>query len=343
MNKTFPDPVICSGSLPSKAFQITTYSLLMASSLIGNFLIVGVFYRNKALRTTVHYFIMNMAISDLLYPVVYLPYRLSTKYFDDDGWLAQGVMGNVLCKLALNAGMVSNSVSTFNMMLIAVDRFHAVVSPMKPPIFSRSRCWLLIVFSWFVSVAFCSPLFYFVDHASDDNKLLRCDVNLRLLSQEMTLVTMILTSCITVGIALALTVLYSSIVVRLYRQNSQFNLATEQIQRRAKKKRRITWMLITVVILFYLVWIQVTAINFSFYLKTDVTFPCIYAWLAYEVLLPLYPVVNPVLYYTFNETYRQGFKDLLRCCCPRNVVPVQNTVRVNNTGQINYAIELAQQ
>ena len=65
-------------SFPFKAVQITTYSLLMASSVIGNFLVVGVFYRNKTLRTAAYYFIMNMAVSDLLYSLFYLPFCIVT-------------------------------------------------------------------------------------------------------------------------------------------------------------------------------------------------------------------------------------------------------------------------
>mgnify|MGYP001792636359 CR=1 FL=1 len=339
MNETVP--VICSGSFPSKAVQITIYSLLMASSLIGNFLVVGVFYRNKTLRAAVHYFIMNMAISDLIYPVVYLPYRLSTSYFGNV-WLIQGFAGDVLCKLTWNAGNLSNGVSTFSMIVISVDRFHGVVFPMKPPLLSRTKCRFVIVCVWLAAIAFCSPFFYLVKLVPDDNKLLRCVFNRWLFEMTWQKLILIFAFSVTFVSALVLTVLYSSVVVRLYRQKYQFNLATEQIRRRNKNNRRITWMLLTVIILFYLIWIQAFSVNFIF-LKDNVMLPCIYTWSSKGAILPLYTAVNPVVYYIYNDKYRQGFKDLLCFCYPSRAVTVHNRRRANNASHTNDAIELEQQ
>ena len=82
----------------------------MTFSFTGNGLLVAVFYRNKTLRTTVHYFIVNMAISDLIIPVVHLPWEISSTYHDGL-WLVDGVLGTVLCKLVFNAWSVSTVVS----------------------------------------------------------------------------------------------------------------------------------------------------------------------------------------------------------------------------------------
>ena len=76
--------------------------------------------------------------------------------------------------------------------------------------------------------------------------------------------------------AILVTVLYSSVLVRLYRQKYKLNLATEQIRRRAIKKSRLIWMLLSVVIVFYLVWIQKNLVNIILGLKIEVTLPCIY-------------------------------------------------------------------
>ena len=343
MNDTAP--VTCSGSFPSKAVQITTFSLLMTSSLIGNFLVVGVFCRNKSLRTAVHYFIMNMAISDLIYPVVYLPYDITTTYFDGV-WLIQGTMSNVLCKLTWNTKTLSNVVSTFSMVLLAVDRFHGVVFRMKPPLFSQTKCRFIIVCIWLAAIAFCFPFFLFVKLVRDDNKQFRCVFNpRRLASYETTLFKAILifVFCFTFGCALLVTALYSTIVVCLYRQKCHLNLATEQIRRRAIKHRRITWMLLTVVILFYLVWIPGFSVEVIFHLNSNVKLPCIYNWFAEHATIPLYPAVNPIVYYIYNDKYRQGFKDLLCFCYPSRAVTVHNRRRANNASHTNDAIELEQQ
>ena len=284
---------------------------------------------------------MNMAISDLLYPVVYLPYCLSIVYLDGVS-LVQGIVGIVLCNLSLNAPKLSNTVSILSMIAVAIDRFHGVFFPLKPSLFSPAKCRLVIMLCWLVAVVICSPLIYVIQTEFDDNKQLYCVPQRKFSSYKMAFIaiTVIIFLCVTLGCALVLTVLYSSIVVHLYRQKIQLNLATEHIRKRAKMNRRITWMLLTVVIVFYLVWIQSNFLDLSFVFSGNkfLALPCLYTWVVYEAILPFYSVVNPVVYYIFNQNYRQGFKDLL--CCRREVT-VQSTNRDENARQINYAIELA--
>ena len=47
---------------------ISSFVVLFLTSVIGNFLVVAVFYRNKTLRTPGHYLIVNMAVSNLIIP-----------------------------------------------------------------------------------------------------------------------------------------------------------------------------------------------------------------------------------------------------------------------------------
>ena len=124
----------------------------MTSSLTGNVLLVAVFYRNKTLRTAVHYFIVNMAISDLIIPVVSLPLRIK-KIYHDGLWLVDGVLATVLCKLTWIAEPVSTGVSILIMIVIAVDRFRAVLFSMKFCLFSQIKRRLIIAATWLVSVA----------------------------------------------------------------------------------------------------------------------------------------------------------------------------------------------
>ena len=93
-NETFYFSPWCSGSWPSKTVEIATCLILMTFFLTGNVFLVAVFYRNKTLRTTVHYFIVNMAISDLITPVIHMLWVIS-KTYHDGLWLVVGVLGTL--------------------------------------------------------------------------------------------------------------------------------------------------------------------------------------------------------------------------------------------------------
>ena len=141
----------CTGSWPTTNFQIATVFLLMTFSLLGNLLVVAAFYRNKTLRTAVHYFIVNMAISDIIVAVIYMPWWISYKYHGF--WLVDGVLGTVLCKLGRITWGLSTFVSIFSMIAIASDRFRAVLFPMNSTLFSRHKRRLTIAATWIVSLA----------------------------------------------------------------------------------------------------------------------------------------------------------------------------------------------
>ena len=111
--------------------------------------------------------------------------------------------------------------------------------------------------------------------------------------------------------------LYLCIIVLLNRQKNSLHLATEVIRKRARRNRKITLMLVTMVVIFYAIWIPHNVYRFVLdyrLFRYESRFPCVFEWLALKLPGVLYPVVNPVLYYMFNDKYRRGFIELL--CFP---------------------------
>ena len=216
--------VFCTVPYPKKSVTITLYSIIMVLSLIGNLLIVVVFYRNKTLRTAVHYFIVNMAISDLIMPLIYLPWVISRRYYDGL-WLIEGLLGTVICKLVHIAWGLSTFVSILSMMGTAADKFHAVLFPMKSALFSRNKRRLIIATTWIVSVALQTHFLYTVEIVSNATGN-QCTLHWDPESYKMEVfrANVILAFCLIAVSPIALTVLYSSILVFLYRQKNNLHL-----------------------------------------------------------------------------------------------------------------------
>ena len=125
-------------STASKIGGTVTYCLIFIVSLVANSLIVMIVYKTPNLRKPINFFITNMASSDLLYPIFWIPWNLShlhTNSFPIGGKLGQG-----LCKLVPFFGNVSFVVSIQNLILIAVDRFGAVVFPLRSPLIRSQLC-----------------------------------------------------------------------------------------------------------------------------------------------------------------------------------------------------------
>ena len=143
-------------STASKIGGTVTYCLIFIVSLVANSLIVMIVYKTPKLRKPINYFIANMASSDLLFPIFWIPLNLSdlhTSY----SFLIGGQLGQALCKLLPFFGNVSFVVSIQNLILIAVDRFGAVVFPLRSPLIRPKLCPFFILATWIVAVTVSLP------------------------------------------------------------------------------------------------------------------------------------------------------------------------------------------
>ena len=75
-------------------------------------------------------------------------------------WLIGGPLGQALCKLTNYLPYVSNAVSVQSLVLIAVDRFGAVVYPLRSPLISSRLCPFFILVTWIVAMAIYSPYLF---------------------------------------------------------------------------------------------------------------------------------------------------------------------------------------
>ena len=103
------------------------YCLILVFSLAGNSLLVIIVYKTKTMRKPINYLIVNMAMSDMLFPIFVFPQILTELYYDY--WLISGSVGQIFCKLVSFVTDVSVTLSTQSQVLIAVDRFGAVAYP----------------------------------------------------------------------------------------------------------------------------------------------------------------------------------------------------------------------
>ena len=111
--------------------KLFSFCFILLGSLFGNIFIMIIVYKNRDLRKTINYFIVNMALSDLVYPLIVFPVKITELVTDSFHWRVSGIFGSICCKLFFFASLVSLHVSTQSLVWTAIDRFVAVVFPMK--------------------------------------------------------------------------------------------------------------------------------------------------------------------------------------------------------------------
>ena len=102
------------------------------------------------MRKPINFFIVNMAMSDLVFQLFVIPRLIQKLYIET--WLIGGPLGQALCKVISFLKDVSVLVSIQSLILIAVDRFGAVVFPLRASLIRSRLCPFFILATWTVGI-----------------------------------------------------------------------------------------------------------------------------------------------------------------------------------------------
>ena len=169
MNETQPSN--CFIPTAEKIGMTFAYCLIFIVSLAGNIVIGIIVYKTKTMRNSINFFIVNMAMSDLLVPIIWIPRGMQKLYIHS--WLIGGPLGQAFCKLVPFLKDVSVLVSIQSLVLIAVDRFGAVVFPLRYPLIRPELFPFFISATWMVGTA-TSTTFLFADKSVKTQSRLVC-------------------------------------------------------------------------------------------------------------------------------------------------------------------------
>ena len=309
----------CFAQLNPTAWKIggtVTYCLFIIVSLAANSLIVTIVYKTPNLRKPINYLIANMASSDLLFPIFFIPWNLS--HLHTDFSLIDGKLGQALCKLVPFFRDVSIAVSIQNLILIAVDRFGAVVFPLRSPLIRSKLCPFFILSTWIVAVAFNSPYLVtmkLVKYAEGTWCLNEWEKAFGEFSSLASYRLAYYSLFIYIPVPL-LVILYSIILIKLKTQAHPGEQPAKSQQQRDRRNRNVLQMSIAIVTVFVLSWL-LYAINSLIisYQDTYTHLSCSF-WIYYEVALYMtntYCAINPIICFMFSSNYRKALKRLIKC------------------------------
>ena len=293
-----------------------TYCLIIIASLVANSLIVILVCKTPNLKKPINYFIANMALSDLLYPIFLIPWNLS--YLHTNSFLIGGQLGQALCKLVPFFGNVSFTVSVQNLILIAVDRFGAVVVPLRSPLIRSKLCPFFILAAWIVAVAVNSPdLFTYelVEYPEGNWCVVEWKKSFGESSSYASFVLAYYILFIYIPVPL-LVILYSIIVIKLKTQAHPGEQSANSQQQRNRRNRNVLQMSIAIVTVFVFCWLPYS-INFLIlcYPDTFTHLSCSF-WIYDEVTIYMataYCAINPIICFMFSSNYRKALKRLIKC------------------------------
>ena len=293
-----------------KICRAFAYCFLILGSVVGNSLVIAVVRRDKNTKQTVGYFMQNMAVADLLITAVYMP-RMIALNFRGYEWLMDGTTGLVLCKIVPFCHHMAIFVSIQTLVVISVERFLAVVYPLKRNI-TKGQAKLLIVLTWIGSVAVRIPrlLALKTQRKSATGKLFCITAFSSSFSNESAkrIYYEFLFYVFYVVPVLTIFLLYSVIVVTLMRRKVPGNRVSREEKRREIMNRKVFRMLFTVTCLFVLCWLMYFIVQIL-----PGRFICSVNFVRL-LLAHANSALTPCVYFAFSANYRRRARELFSCC-----------------------------
>uniref|UniRef100_A0A3B3U535 Muscarinic acetylcholine receptor n=1 Tax=Poecilia latipinna TaxID=48699 RepID=A0A3B3U535_9TELE len=150
-NETPRDPL---GGHP--VWQVVLIVLLTGSlslvTIVGNILVVVSFKVNRQLKTVNNYFLLSLAVADLIIGVISM--NLYTAYLIMDYW----ALGTWACDLWLTIDYVASNASVMNLLVISFDRYFSITRPLTYRAKrTTKRAGVMIGLAWLVSLVLWAP------------------------------------------------------------------------------------------------------------------------------------------------------------------------------------------
>ena len=295
---------------------IFAYCVIFVVSAIANCSIALIVYKIKTMRKPINLFILNMAMSDLLFLI-----SAGTEILfllKPNSWIFRGSAGDALCKIKDLLVSCSFAVSVQSLVLIAVDRFEAVVFPLRTPIMKRNRCLLFIFSTWILASAVYLPKCLAV-RLVKYSQTPRCELQRsKVFGGELSHSTFLVATFVAFFYCplFVISVLYAIISYKLKTQETPGEHSAQVHQERLRRNKKVFKMSIAIVVGFVLCWIPWSI--FDLLQEFHVNIPCSIFFLSITdgIMLLSSSAVNPCICFLFSSNYRKALKKIhfAKCC-----------------------------
>ncbi|XP_021331562.2 neuropeptide Y receptor type 2 [Danio rerio] len=287
---------------------ILAYSTIIFFGMTGNSLVIYVVYKFRNLHTVTNYFIVNLAVADLLVNTLCLPFTLMYTLYGE--WK----FGQVMCYLLPYAQGLAVHVSTITLNVIALDRYRSIVYHMETKM-SKDMCVVVIAITWVASAILASPLAIFREYVtfdlSPEQTIQGCAEKWPGSSTDGTIYSIAM-FFLQYGLPLSIiSFAYTRIWNKLRNHVSPGGGRSDRHQRRQKT----TKMLVAVVVVFTVSWLPFHAFQLAVDIDSSVLemkdFKLLYT--AFHIVAMCSTFANPILYGWMNRNYRGSFVAVFKC------------------------------
>ena len=336
----------CRQPIESSKYVLMTVFLvvILVVTFVGNTLVCLVVLLYRRMRTLTNFFIVSLAVSDLLLPLLSLPFRID-QTLHNMVWC----QSRSLCQVWLLVDIICSSASIWNLAIISIDRFVAIVMPFRyHTIMTNQRGFICIGFVWIISVAIAplallnwtnaeAPHWYWEIPQGQCSK------------RDPVFYTVTAATHFFLPLAIVV-VMYANVFRVACGHARAVNALQQAVTKEQHKSKNSTFVrelkaaktLAIVVGTFVICWfpffsIQVVDLwrpELKESMKKETVLGLNYAF--YYTLPTLNSTLNPIIYTVFNKSFRSAFKKLFISCLRVAGANIDPTTTERKTTQVSY-------
>lgn len=298
----------------TEVFLTSAFCLFALVDILGNTMVCLVILKTRFKlqftlgRTAMDYLLVNLAISDILLAVFVLPRYVFNHAFQHP----KGIEGDFLCRFLSGGALiwVGGAASVFSLLLIAVDRFCAVVYPHRHDRrISIEKLPFLLTSCWIFTILLNLPLFLVMKYdESQDFCVENWPENF--LPRAYGILWLLYGGALPIPI---MGYLYIRIVRALWfgRPPSRPPSQVKHLSAAQLSKRKATKLCVTVTAIYTICWMPILVLYIiSFHSPTYVQYGSI-TYKASVALTCLNSSVNPFVYTLQSTRFRRCVRELL--------------------------------
>ncbi|XP_077999722.1 RYamide receptor-like [Glandiceps talaboti] len=294
-----------------QAVLIVIYSTTTLLAIVGNVTVILVLSCSGRSRTDLNSFIINLAASDVTMAIFGIPFSYV------QAMLGHWIFARMLCKIVVFMQQVSVTSSIYTLVAIGVDRYYAVVYPMKKRM-SKYSSRITIVVIWIVGLSMSVVQLVYVYTKeypiSSSSIVVLCDEWWPRKKSGIFYEFFILTFVYIIPLCV-LVFTYLEVARRLWGRHIPGNAHRSRDITYYRSKKKVIKMLAIIVVLFGLCWLPLITLNivgsFRKSLNEDafvIGYFCCH-WLAMANSF-----INPIVYGFLNDSFRADLKRFISVC-----------------------------
>ncbi|XP_061741115.1 somatostatin receptor type 5-like [Nerophis ophidion] len=294
--------------MPFGMVTAVVYGIVFIVGLLGNTLAIFVVIRYSKMKTVTNMYILNLALADELY-ILGIPFLATNSV------LSYWPYGDFFCKVCMTADAMSQFTSTFCLTVMSIDRYLAVVHPIRSAKWRRPQvAKIFSVTLWVVSFLVVLPVTIY-SHVQEG--LNTCNITWPEMQNWWSVVFILYTSILGFfGPLLVITICYLLIVIKVRSAGVRAG-----VTKRRRSERKATRMVVIIVGVFVFCWMPfftTNIVNLVYIIPENNATAAIYFFLV--ILTYVNSCANPVLYGFLSDNFKQSFQKVL--CFHKNPTTV---------------------